>query len=251
MPPLLAATRGYSVPQTHNLSCTMRIGILLTGHVHDKLVGAHGDYVDMFKTLLAGHGFEFSDYAVVDMEFPASVTDADGWLLTGSKHGAYEDLPFIAPLEEFIREAYARHVPMVGICFGHQIIAQALGGRVAKYEEGWAAGATEYDFCGETLKMNAWHQDQVIEKPAGAEVIARNPFCEFAALVYDDRIYSVQAHPEIGDAYLAGLLEVRAPGVVAEPTRLEALERIGTPLDSGIVANRIADFFKKPRAPHV
>lgn len=230
---------------------SMHIGILLTGHVHDRLVGAHGDYIQMFETLLAGHGLKFSGHAVVDMEFPASITDADGWLLTGSKHGAYENLPFIAPLEDFIRKAYAQNVPMVGICFGHQIIAQALGGKVSKYEAGWAVGATEYDFGGETLKMNAWHQDQVVEKPADAKVIASNPFCENAALVYGDRAYTIQAHPEIGDAYLAGLLEVRAPGVVAEPMRLDALERIGTPLDDNIVANRIADFFKKPRTPHV
>lgn len=247
MPLLLAAIAGYSLRQKQLTENPMHIGILLTGHVHNQLIKAHGDYAQMFETLLAGHGFEFSCHAVVDMEFPNAVTDADGWLLTGSKHGAYEDLPFIAPLEKFIRDAYAQNVPMVGICFGHQIIAQALGGKVAKYPDGWAVGATEYDFGGERLKMNAWHQDQVIEKPADAQVIASNPFCVNAALVYGDRAYTVQAHPEIGDAYLAGLLEVRAPGVVAEPARQQALARIGTPLDDRIVADRIAEFFKKPR----
>ena len=66
--------------------------------------------------------------------FPEGIHDADGWLITGSRHGAYEDHPWIPPLEEFIRDAYAAQVPLVGICFGHQIIAQAMGGKVEKYQ---------------------------------------------------------------------------------------------------------------------
>lgn len=229
----------------------MHIGILVTGHVPDELVGANGDYTAMFSRMLAGHGFTFSGHAVVDMDFPASVQDADGWLLTGSRHGAYEDLPFINPLQDFIRDAYGQHVPLVGICFGHQIIAQALGGKVAKFDGGWSIGATEYDFGGTPLKMNAWHQDQVIERPADARVIASSAFCENAALIYGDRAYSVQAHPEIDDRYLSGLLQVRAPGVVPEPIRKDALTRVGTPLDDKIVADRIAAFFKQPRTSHV
>ena len=226
----------------------MHIGILVTGHVADELIGQFGDYPVMFQNLLDGNGFTFSAYNVVDMEFPESIHAADGWLLTGSKHGAYEDLPFIEPLSDFIRAAYAAPVPMVGICFGHQIIAQALGGKVAKYDGGWVVGATSYDINGETIAMNAWHQDQVIERPADAQVIGSNAFCENAALIYGDRAFTVQAHPEIRDDYLAGLLEVRAPGVVPDPLRKDAENRIGTPLDDAAVANQIAAFFKQARA---
>lgn len=229
----------------------MRIGILLTGHVADALIPEFGDYPDMFIRLLDGHDFEFRTWSVVDMEFPASVHDADGWLLTGSKHGAYEDLPFIAPLEDFIREAYAEHVPQVGICFGHQIIAQAMGGKVAKFDKGWDVGATEYAFGDQTLTLNAWHQDQVIAVPEAATVVASTPFCENAALLYDDRAYSVQPHPEIRPDYMAGLIKVRGPGVVPDPVLKSATDRLDTPLDDKIIADQIAAFFKQTRKTNV
>lgn len=225
----------------------MLIGILVTGHVNEALVGRYGDYPAMFTRLLDGHGFTFKSWNVVDMEFPASVHDADGWLLTGSRHGAYEDHPFIAPLEDFIRTAQGEGVPMVGICFGHQIIAQALGGKVAKFTKGWAVGPEEYDFEGRKLMLNAWHQDQVIEAPPGAKVVATNAFCENAALIYGDWAYSVQAHPEIRDDYMEGLLEVRGPGNVPDPVLKEASTRIGTPLDDRVIADAMAAFFKQPR----
>ncbi len=147
------------------------------------------------------------------MEFPKGVHDCDGWLITGSRHGAYEDHPFIPPLEQFIRDAYAAHVPVVGICFGHQIIAQAMGGRVERYEGGWSVGPTTYDFGGEAFTMNAWHRDQVVEKPQGAQVVASNDFCQNAALLYDDRMFTVQAHPEFPNSFVDGLMRTRGPAL--------------------------------------
>ena len=202
----------------------------------------------MFVRLLSGRGFDFRTFHVEAMEFPASIHEADGWLLTGSRHGAYEDHAFIPPLEDFIRRAYAEGVPLVGICFGHQIIAQALGGKVVKHPGGWAVGSQEYDFGGETVTLNAWHQDQVVALPDGAEVVGRNAFCENAALVYGDRAYSVQAHPEFDDAFIRGLIEHRAKGKVA-PELLDAAEaRMGQKIDSPLLADRIDAFFKQPRA---
>ena len=136
----------------------MQIGILQTGASPDALRAEHGDYPDFFERLLAGRGLTFRRFHVEAMEFPKDVHDCDGWLITGSRHGAYEDHPFIKPLEDFIRKAYAAHVPVVGICFGHQIIAQAMGGKVESHAGGWSVGPTDYDFDGESFTLNAWHR---------------------------------------------------------------------------------------------
>ena len=226
----------------------MHIGILQTGLAPDVLAPAFGDYPDMFQRLLDGNGFTYRTYCVVKGEMPARATDCDGWLITGSRHGVYEDHPWIAPLEALIRDAFAAHVPVVGICFGHQIVAQAMGGRVEKYAGGWAVGATGYDFGDETMTLNAWHQDQVVSLPPGAKVIAHNDFCANAALLYDDHALTIQAHPEFGPDFIDSLIQTRGRGVVPDPILASALERLETPLHDHAIATRIATFFKAPRA---
>ncbi|MDR7126059.1 type 1 glutamine amidotransferase [Pseudotabrizicola sp. 4114] len=226
----------------------MLIGILQTGLAPEALAPTMGDYPDMFARLLDGHGFTFRTFPVVNGVFPAGVHDCDGWLITGSKHGAYEDHPWIPPLEDFIRAAFAARVPVVGICFGHQIIAQAMGGRVEKYAGGWSVGPTAYDFDGETVTLNAWHQDQVVQRPPGATVLARSGFCENAALLYDDRALTIQAHPEFQADFVDGLMKTRAIGVVPDPLLQTAATKLDTPLDDTSIAARIAAFFKTPRA---
>jgi GMP synthase-like glutamine amidotransferase len=225
----------------------MLIGILQTGEAPEDLRAQSGDYPAMFETLLQGHGFTFRTWRVLDNQFPADVHDADGWLITGSRYGAYEDHPFIKPLEDFIRRAYDAHVPLVGICFGHQIIAQALGGRVEKYAGGWSVGPQAYDFGDDTVVMNAWHQDQVTVKPADAVRVGSSPFCANAALIYSDRAFTVQAHPEFRDDFISGLMATRGKGVVPDPQLAAAAARLGTPLDSGAIADEISAFFKQPR----
>jgi GMP synthase - Glutamine amidotransferase domain len=220
----------------------MKIGILQTGDTPEAL-SDHGTYPDMFERLLDGHGFTFARWRVNGMDFPTSVHECDGWLITGSRHGVYEDHPFIAPLEQFIRDAFAEGVPVAGVCFGHQIMAQALGGTVEKFKGGWSTGPTTYDFGGEELTLNAWHQDQVVKPPPGATRIASSPFCEYAGLAYGKNGLSVQAHPEYGDAFLEGLIEHRGRGVVPQPLLDEARAKLGTPLDNKRIADQIAAFF--------
>ncbi len=223
----------------------MKIGILQTGHAPEELLEKSGDVAPYFERMLDGNGFDFATYSVVDMDFPDAVSDCDGWIITGSKHGAYEDLPFIAPLEDFIRKVYDADVPLVGVCFGHQIIAQALGGTVQKFDGGWAVGRTQYDWNGETVALNAWHQDQVTARPADATVYASNEFCENAALVYGKRAFTVQPHPEYGAGFIGGLVEHRGKGVVPDDQLAQAKAGLDKPVDNPRIAAQIARFFKE------
>ncbi|MFD0987966.1 type 1 glutamine amidotransferase [Methyloligella solikamskensis] len=222
----------------------MKIGILETGHTPDEIRGSQGDYDDLFRAFLADKGLEFETYPVVDGVFPDSPNEADGWLITGSKHGAYEDHPWIPPLEEFIRAAYADSIPVVGICFGHQIVAQALGGKVVKFDGGWSVGATEYHLKGgEEARLIAWHQDQVVELPPEAEVEGYSEFCRYAVLRYGDKALTIQPHPEFTPTFSRALLEARGstlPYDIAE----NAAASFDLPLDREAFSEQIADFFR-------
>jgi len=225
----------------------MKIGILQTGHSPDNMKDQLGDYGEMFTKLLGGHGFEFKIWSVVDGDFPASAVDADGWLITGSKHGAYEDHDWIPPLEDLIRAIRETGCPLVGICFGHQIIAQALGGKVEKFSGGWSVGRTEYTVNGQPMALNAWHQDQVTAVPNGATVVGSSDFCANAALLYDDQIWTIQPHPEFSSAFVDGLIRTRGKGVVPDHQLEAASTLLDAPNSNADIATHIADFLKKER----
>lgn len=223
----------------------MTIGILQTGRAPDALLAETGDYPDMFARHLAAHGFQSRTWDVTAMDLPDGPEAAGGWLITGSRHGAYDDLPWIRPLEALIRRIVAAGVPLVGICFGHQVIAQALGGRVEKFAGGWSVGPTEYRLAeGGTRVLHAWHQDQVVRPPEGARTTATGPGCAHAALAIGDRVMTWQPHPEYDDRVLAGLMTHR--GGAVPPERLAAARaKLGTPLDTGAVWEEIARFLRR------
>ena len=205
----------------------MRIAILQTGHNNPALPKTLRDYPQMFRDLLgpiaqdmsdSKDAVSFTNYAVVDGNFPKDVCDFDGYIITGSRHGVYEDLPFIAPLMRFIQECYAKNIPQMGICFGHQALAQALGGQVEKSTKGWGVGIRKVnvvkttnwmDKDSDTLDLIYVHQDQVIDLPEGAVHIAGDDFCPNAAFAIGESVFAVQGHPEFDKGYVHELLAIR------------------------------------------
>lgn len=223
------------------------IGILVAGHIPVELADTYGNYAKLFASLLDGFEFTFRPYFVVDNEFPDSPDEVDGWLITGSRFGAYEEHDWIGRLEDFIRAVHQARVPMVGICFGHQLIAKALGGKVEKFHGGWSAGTTTYrrHDRDETQVLLAWHQDQVTEPPKGAEVIASNDFCAYAALSYGDWGLTFQPHPEFTPTFYEGLAEARS--AVLEADHYQRVRKVNADLSTRAVAAEIGAFLARPR----
>jgi len=198
----------------------MHIGILKTDAVRPEWVPDFGEYPDMFIRLLqADPSVSFSVWDVEEGCHPSeSEIDAvDGFIITGSKSSVYDDKQWIRDLEALIQRLHAERKKMVGICFGHQIIAKALGGEVSKSDKGWGVGIHTYDldkapFAGADdgqLKLVVSHQDQVHELPPGARNVVSNAHCENAGFVIGDHIFTLQGHPEFIDEYSEVIMALR------------------------------------------
>lgn len=242
----------------------MKLGILKTGDNNEKLRPRFGEYPDMFVRLFgaADPSLRFQSWPVLDGQFPDSVTDCDGWIVTGSRHGVYDDLPWMAPLKQFLRNAIAAKVPVLGVCFGHQILADAMGGKVEKSTKGWGVGRHDYAvnnrpaFMADapaTLSFHAMHQDQVVIKPEMAHVVASSPFCEYAMLAYGQldapSALSIQPHPEFDVDFERALLELRTGAVVPEALGRKAIDGLGqAPTHSAEFARWALGFFRQAQA---
>lgn len=236
----------------------IRLGVLQAGRVPDEMAGEHQDYDQLFVSLLGEDSFEYHHWAVLDGDLPESTEEADAWLITGSRFGAYEDLPWIPPLEDFIREVYATGNPMVGICFGHQIIAQALGGKVEKFDGGWSVGRVEYNLdesvwgsqdhqSTNQTALLAFHQDQVVEAPDSATTVGSTEFCKHAALLYGDRMLTIQPHPEFYSDFIGGLLVARR-SILPDHIRESAEETLQQPIVREPIAQTLRNFLRRESA---
>ena len=222
----------------------MKVAILETGHPPGALADQFGDYRAMFARLL-GPGFEVESFDVAAGELPDPAAH-EACLITGSPAGVYEPLPWIAPLLDFIRSA--DRARMVGICFGHQAMAEALGGHVEKSDKGWGAGLQRYavvrpepwmDGAG-TIAVPASHQDQVVRQPPNSEVTVASDFTPFAGLAWTDRpAISFQFHPEFSPGFAKALIEKRHDVL---PNHDAAIASLDAPNDNGRVAEWIRNF---------
>lgn len=233
----------------------MKLTILETGLVPEPIRGDFEDYPAMFRHMMSGVGtYSFETVSVIRGEALPDPAGLDAVMITGSPAGVYDNEPWIRPLMDFIRGAAAASVPQVGICFGHQILAEALGGKVIQSEKGWGVGRHTYDvvacpaFAGEacpaTISAAVSHQDQVVALPPGAHVVAASDFTPFAGLYYPDApAFSFQCHPEFADAYSAALYSLRRDRL-GEGLTDEALESLELEGDHARLARWIAGFLK-------
>ncbi|HEY8576221.1 MAG TPA: gamma-glutamyl-gamma-aminobutyrate hydrolase family protein [Devosia sp.] len=233
----------------------MKLTIIQTGDVPLRLRDRFGPYHQMFETMFdrTGQGFSYEVVFASDGEPLGDAGALEGVVITGSPAGVYEDHAWLPPLRQFIRQAYEKRVPTLGVCFGHQIMADALGGAVRKSEKGWGLGRHSYAVKArpsymravpEVVSVACSHQDQVITPPAEAEVIMASDFTPNAGLAYrNGAALSFQPHPEFLDDYAVALAELRrgdAPDNVVET----AIASIATPSHSAEVAGYIGQFFK-------
>lgn len=205
----------------------MKLVIAETGHPPAELPERWPSYPLMFETMFAeaGASLETETVDVTTGQRVPPPENGAALLVTGSPAGAYESLGFIAPLEDSVRSWAAAHRPVIGICFGHQLIAQAFGASVRKSPHGWGVGVHTYEVVGDTpwhdtpprFACAVSHQDQVMSLPQGFRRVAGSPFCPNGVLMHDVLpILTFQMHPEFRHDYAAALLHLRRDRIPSE-----------------------------------
>jgi GMP synthase-like glutamine amidotransferase len=233
-----------------------KITIIETGLISPEPRALHGTFPQMFERLLgaADASASFATVRLMGGEALPDPANLEAILITGSPAGVYDDLDWIAPLERFVRTAYQLKIPTAGICFGHQVMAQALGGTVRKSDKGWGIGRHVYDVVpgngvigGEKIAVAASHQDQVIEPPAGAAPIFRSSFTPHAGLLYaNGAAMSVQPHPEFTPAFADWCCEKAGRNGAPAPLVASARASLEQPLDHSDLGGAIARFLARP-----
>ncbi|WP_424942740.1 type 1 glutamine amidotransferase [Aliiroseovarius crassostreae] len=236
----------------------MHIAILMTNTDESDFADAHPKDGDKWLRLIAPKrpDWVFSTFSVKDGHFPKSEEKFDGWIVTGSPASVHDGAKWIAKLEELLQRIASRRTPLFGACFGHQVIAKALGGTVDKNPNGWVLGATEMIVTAPPPWMKAkriWqygaHIEQVTKLPDGAEVIMSHKGCPVGGYVIGNHIFTTQNHPEMSDKFFAALVEEMAD---SKPAEVIDAARKSLPLgaDNGVFADWIIAFFERDFDPN-
>ena len=200
------------------MSQPLHIGLLLC-HTSDSIVNNAGDldYPAIFRQhfLAIDSNIRFTDFNVDKGDLPSSVNQCDVWLVNGSPAGAYQDIDWIHQLSDFIKQLDSAKKPTFGICFGHQLMAQALGGKVELSHKGWGLGISHNTVVANTTFMQpqatnidvmVFHQDQVVQLPKGSQVLVTSDFCPNCMVQHNDHMLSIQVHPEFNTQMVEGIL---------------------------------------------
>ena len=231
----------------------MKIGILQCDDVMQELQIEFGNYPGMIEALLSEFAseWEFVTYRAIDGELPNSVDACDGYITTGSRYSVYDDFDWLGQLEKFIAAVVQAGKKFVGICFGHQLLAKIMGGRVEPSDRGWGVGVSFnqidvkkpwMDPYQSSLDLVVSHQDQIIQLPQGAEVLASSQFCPYYMLQYDHNLMSVQGHPEFSKPYSSALMVRRADRIPASISR-EGQASLTAKVDDHLMSRWIINFF--------
>lgn len=179
------------------------------------------NYGVMVEKLLRSAGAQDWKVEIFDataQQYPDSFDRFDAVLLTGSKYDSFSDEPWVVELRRRVRTLLAQKKKLLGICFGHQLIAYCMGAKVGRSDKGWGTGRMTYEWkepgfpgaSGRTeVSLLASHQDQVLELPAGARLVASSDFCPVAAYAKGEEVFCVQAHPEFVPDYSSFLIQRR------------------------------------------
>lgn len=230
----------------------MKIGLLETGNPPGDLAETHGSYSAMFEALL-GPEHSYRVYDVQKGELPEDPGENDAYVITGSAAGVYDPLPWIEPLKAFLVQAKGEQ-PMVGVCFGHQIMAEAFGGKVIKSDKGWGVGLQAYAVEAQEPWMDdahhvavpGSHQDQIVALPPGARVLAGSAFTPYGILTYDDaKAISMQVHPEFSPDYAKALIETRRGARLTDEQADAAIASLSADNDRARMAEWIGAFLKQ------
>lgn len=230
----------------------MKIGLLLSERVQ-QLSGELGCYSSLFLRLFSAYTPQLSleIYDVRSGIYPKTIHACDGYIGTGSICSVYEQEPWILELSRFLKVLHEKEKKYVGICFGHQIIAQALAGRCERAENGWGLGVRRIEVCKKKRWMEPFlpscklifsHQDQITALPANAEILGRAEHCPCGIIGVGEHFLGIQAHPEFTPAFALALLDRRRDRI-SPPLAEAATATLAEPTDEPTVARWIANFF--------